>query len=832
LIKRLLISCIALLAALSVAGQTTKVRGGVYDAETGEPLPFVGIYFDGTTIGITSDLNGQFSIETRSKDAKVLTAQLLGYEPLSIPVPSGKFTEINFHLMPDRRQLDAAIVKPDDHYIKSILKKLDQSLSSNDPDLGPDWSSHLYSKIEFDVTNMEDLLKLGFLDRNIGFIKDYTDTSAITGKPFIPVMISENISDVYHSKDPSWTREVMRASHISGLEDDNAVRQFTGSYLLKSNFYKNSLGVFNLEIPNPAAASSHIFYNYFLVDSLQVEGRKTYVLRFHPKSLVTSPTLDGEMQIDAEDFGIRSVHAQLSPSSNVNWIRHINFNIINRRLPNGQWFYDEEHLFIDFSIVLSDKSKIVSFLANRNMKYEPPVFGPIKDRDALTSQESVIMRDVDTGDDQYWADSRPYKLSEREQGIYDMVEQVQETSLYKGTYGVVRTLVANYIEVKPWKVEFGRWARTFVYNDTEGFRIQLGGRTLKEFSKKVRLGGHVAYGFKDKKFKGDADVEIMFNRERTRKLTVSAKYDYQQFGSGTGVFTVPNMFSSIVARNHGNMSNMVRSASLLYEHEFCRELNAMLEVKQSRIWGNEKVPFMMRSTEMPGAIRRMDSFSVNEVHGQLRLSFDERVNRNFFKKTYLFTKYPVLTVDVQAGIPGITKDDIGYVKTWAAVTWKVPSSALGFGKFKLEGGAIWGSVPYPLLKLHEGNQTYFLDKSAFSCMDYFEFASDRWLTGYYVHNFNGFFLGKIPLIKKLDLREVVSARFAWGTLSPQNSRENAPLIFPANMKLQTLETPYVELGVGISNIFRILRVDAYWRVTHPREDGKNFTINVGLDVEF
>ena len=187
-------------------------------------------------------------------------------------------------------------------------------------------------------------------DKNVGFIREYADTSAITGKPFIPVMISENVSDVYHSKNPSWIREVMRASRISGLEEDNVVRQFTGSYLLKTNFYKPSIGVFNLEIPNPAAASSHIFYNYFLVDSLQVEGRKTYILRFHPKSLVTSPTLDGEMQFDAEDFGIRSVHAQLSPSSNVNWIRHINFEIVNRRLPGGQWFYDEEHLFIDFSV--------------------------------------------------------------------------------------------------------------------------------------------------------------------------------------------------------------------------------------------------------------------------------------------------------------------------------------------------------------------------------------------------------------------------------------------------------------------------------------------------
>ena len=275
---------------------------------------------------------------------------------------------------------------------------------------------------------------------------------------------------------------------------------------------------------------------------------------------------------------------------------------------------------------------------------------------------------------------------------------------------------------------------------------------------------------------------------------------------------------------------MVRTVDILYDHEFCREINSQLQLTQSRIWGNDLVKFTRRSD---GQVQ--DSYATNEIHGQLRFSFDERVSRGFFLKHYLFTKYPVILLDVYGGIPGIFKDDVGYLKTQATITWKVPSTAIGFGKFMLEGGAIWGQVPYTLLKLHEGNQTFFLDKSAFSCMDYFEFGSDRWLTGYYVHNFNGFFLGKIPLLKKLDLREVVTARFAWGTLSKANDSQHSLFLFPENMKLQTLEVPYVELGAGISNILRIIRVDAYWRVTHRRPQTNffsNFTINVGLDVEF
>ena len=837
MLKKVCFSLLLLGAVFCAAAQSTRVRGIIRDANTGEPLPFVSVYFDNTTIGISTDLDGHYSLETRSPEAKVLTASLIGYESLSIPVNQGVFSEINFRLRQDPRQLQAALIKPDNRYIKSILRKLDEAREVNDPDNAPDWNVRQYSKIEFDVQNLEELMRFHSLESSIGFVREYTDTSAITGRSYIPALISENISDVYHSQSPYFNREVMRASRISGLEEDNALRQFTGSYLLKTNFYKSSIGVFNLVIPNPAAASSNMYYNYFLVDSLQVEGRKTYVLRFHPKKLVTSPTLDGEMQIDAEDFGIRSVHAALSGESNVNWIRHINLDIQNRRLPSGRWFYGDERLFIDFSILLKDESRLISFLGNRHIVYEAPTFEPVSDPDALSSSEAVVMRNVLPGDDAFWDQVRPYQLSERERGIYRMVDQIKETSLYRGTYAVARTIIGNYYEVKPWKVEFGRWAQTFAYNDMEGFRMKIGGRTLKEFSHTVRLGGYVAFGFKDLRPKGEFTTELMLGREKTRKLTLDVKQDYIQFGGGS-VFTDQNMFSALLARSQSKKLSMVRYADLLYEHEFAPWFNASIQWRTQRVWsynGPDRSPDRVRF--IPSHLENIpenaqESFSMNTLHVGLRFSYDERVNRNYFVKTYLFTKYPVLMLDVTGGFKGITRDDFNFVKATANLSWKVPSTAIGFGRLQLEGGAIWGSVPYPMLKLHDGNQTFFLDRTAFSCMDYYEFVSDRWLTGYYEHNFNGFFLGKIPGIKKLDLREVATIRMAWGRLSDDNS-VHAPFHLLSSTNQQSIaRVPYLEAGIGISNIFRIIRVDAFWRLTHREDARKRFTINIGLDVEF
>ncbi len=824
MLKRIGITFLALCVALTAAAQgTTRVRGVVKDAETGEPLPFVGVYFDGTTIGISTDMDGRYSLETRSPQAKVLTAQIIGYESLSVKIQQGSFSEINFSLRPDPRQLNAAYVKPDNRYIRSILRKISQNLSVHDPDNAPDWSSRLYSKIELDATQMDGLMNIGFVDRHIGFMKEYADTSAITGQSFIPALISENVSDVYHSQDPSFQREVMRYSHMSGFKLENVLREYTGAHLLRANFFKPSIELFNLDIPNPVAAGSQVFYNFFLVDSLQVEGRKTYVLRFHPKKLVTSPTLDGEMHIDAEDYGIRSVHAALAKDANVNWIRHINFDIENRRTPEGRWFFDDERLFIDFSIATSDSSRIVSFLGRRQLSFQEPVYGPIQDQDALTSKNHVVERDVKQGDKELWAQIRPIPLESREQGIFDMVEEFQQTRFYKNTYAILHTLFAGFYRIPGTGIELGRWDHLVAYNPVEGFRMGVGGRTYEDFSKKVRLRGQVAYGFRDKKFKWMTSAEIMFRKELTRKLTLSAFHDYTQFGSGSRVLSAQSALGFAISRGP-NRQSMVRSFDVLYEHEFVPSVNAALEWTTTRVWSNPQVPF-----ERPdGTIQ--ESFSTNTIRAMLRFSKDEKLTRNTYVKTYLTSKYPVLTLDVTGGIKGITKDDFSFLRTSATIKWTTPSHALGFGHLYLEGGAIWGSVPYPMLKLHESNQTFYMDQTAFSCMNYYEFVSDRWLSGYYEHNFNGFFLGKIPYVKKLDLREVFTARVAWGTLSDANSI-HAPFRIPQDSG--TLETPYVELGVGISNILRVLRVDAFWRVTHRLPEAKkNFTVNVGFDIAF
>ena len=825
-IRHILLSLLLLAVPALVSAQVTRVRGKVTDAVTGEGIPYVTVYFNGTLIGTSTDPNGAYDLEATETEVRLLTAVINGYESRSAAIVDGKDQVVDFQLIPDGTT-DLATLQ-DTRYIRSILYNLGHNRSRHDPEALPAWEARLYSKVELAVANVDNFVGKALFRKRNDLIPEMRDTT-FTG--YIPVLFSEAILKRYHAVAPPVDKEIFEASRISGLDQQNVLRQFTGSSTLRMNFYRDILPVFNLSVPSPASSVGHLFYHYSLVDSLDIGGRKTYSISFVPKKMITSPTMEGRMEVDAEDFAIRAVNARLSPSANINWIRQLYVDSENVRRDDGTWFQDREHLFLDASVHLNDRVTVISVQMKRDIDYTDVTLGPFADMEALSGGDKVGVAEEPEKDLSWWEEARPAPLSAREQSIFTTAERFKERPSFRWISALSNMFVTGFLENTKYGIGYGPWDRTVTFNGTEGVRIQGGLRTTKEFSTKVRLGASLGYGFGDKEYKWSASSEFMLgdNQVRTHKLTFAANRDYQNLGRGSGVVTERNIVNSLLAPGGFDKQGLMFQAQVAHQYEFSPSFNSTLVLQHMRIYGNQDIPLIRPD----GSVA--PSFSVNQFHWTGRFSWDERVNRGVFEKAYIFTRYPILSVDLLGGVKGITSDDCSFLRGELTVDWRIPAGVLGFGRFHLNGGAILGSVPYPLLKLHEGNQSQLfgsptislLDKSAFSLMNFYEFGSDRWVTGFYEHNFNGLLLGIIPLIKKLDLREVVTVRGAWGTLSEQN-RSQAPFLLMEG--LQSLETPYVEAGVGIANIFHLLRVDCFWKLSH--RNGRDFAVNIGLDVDF
>ena len=820
----------------NASAQATKVKGRVTDASTGEGIPFAGIYFKNSTVGVSADIDGYFFLETRDT-LSLLSASILGYEEEVRKVTRHGFNEVNFSLKPIHSELNAAVVKPDDRYIRSILRKIEESKFRNNPEKRPMYNCDVYTKMELDVTNPESPMISKFLPKDFNFVYDYMDTSVVSGMPFLPVLISETTSKYYHRKDPPSNREIIKATRISGVDKNPVLAQFTGNMYVKTNFYDNYINIFQVEIPSPLSSSGTTYYNYYLVDSLNIEGRKTYKIRFHPSKWVSSPTFDGEMSIDAEEYALRDIHVRLKKGSNVNWVRDLTIDVENCRLEDSTWFYKQDKMYVDFSPTMRDSSKIVTFLGNRQIDYSNPDFVTSyrEDKDDISAQVQAG-KDVINNDEGYWQSVRPFPLSEKEKGIYNMVDSIKNVPLYKDVYALADMVVNGFLNTK--YVGFGPYSSLFSFNELEGGRVQLGIRTTKKLSRKFRLMGYAAYGFKDKTLKGGGTFEYMFNNQPTNKLVVSYKHDVMQLGKGPTIYGSGSLMSSILAKANSQKMSMVNDYALSWQKEWSQNFNMIIALESRRIFSNIFVPMVSPEGKI------FNSVGYNQAHMQLRFSKDEIVTRGTFEKHYMYSKYPVVTLDFIGSTKGIGKNEYSYFRPELSIHYTLPIPPIGLSKFDLNTGTIVGEVPYPMLKIHEGNGTYTFSRNSFACMDYYEFASDLWTTLFWEHNFKGFFLGKIPLLRRLQWREVASLRAAYGTIRKQNNGivgsedASAVMLFPE--KMGKLNRPYVEMGVGITNIFRFLRIDAFWRMTHRYEvkDGvkvphdNRFVLNFGLEFRF
>ncbi|MEG1950183.1 MAG: DUF5686 family protein [Odoribacter sp.] len=827
--KNIVLVILFILLAHLVDAQSTRVRGKVTDAKTGEILPLVNVFFTGTTTGMTTDFEGTYYLETRD-DVNELQASFVGYITKSVKINKGAFTTVNFQLEPQTFDLDEVKVTLGENPAHAILKNVSKNKYKNSPAHFPEYSCKTYTKMQLDLTNIKPGFKNKKLQKNFGFIFENMDTSIITGKAYLPVMISEASADYYYRRSPALSREVVKASRISGIEEDYSLAQFTGHLHVNVNLYENYIDIFEVRFASPLSDHGLLFYKYYLVDSLQIHGRKTYKIRFHPKSFST-PVLDGEVNIDSMTWALESAHVKMMKGLNINWIRHLVIDNQNQLMNDSIWFPKQDKIFADFSLVMSDSAKMVSFLGHRQIDYSDIQLKMEIPPEVLKMDNNVIIKnDVLKNDDHYWDTIRPYILSEKEKQIYGMVDSVKNVPLYQNIYDVITMVLGGYYNAN--KIEIGPYFKLLSFNKQEGCRFQFGGRTTADFSKKIRLYGYTAYGTTDERWKGGGGFDYSFNDLPTSLLSVSFKHDVVQLGAGINAFTEGNILSSIFSRGDNDRLSMVNQLNMNFEKEWRQGFSNTLGVQMRNIYSCSFVPFLQPDGQI------MPSIQSTLLRLNTRISKNEIMVRKSFDKYSLGSDYPVIGIDLSMGIKGIFENDYEFYRIVGSINYDFPISPIGKSEMVLTGGKILGKVPYPLLKLHEGNATYFYDTYAFSCMNYYEFASDTWFAFFYEHHFKGFFLGKIPLMKKLKWREVFVFKGLIGTLSDKNNgnlpNTDAILLFPAGMT--SVSKPYFETGVGIENIFRLFRVDAIWRLTHreshPGQEVQNFAINVSVFLNF
>ncbi|MFZ6009630.1 MAG: DUF5686 family protein [Bacteroidota bacterium] len=808
---------------VTLLGQQTIVKGKVTDANSGDPIPFVNVIFDGTTTGMTTDFDGNYSLKI-STPVDSISASYIGYRTRKKKITIGISQVVNFQLEEEVTNLQEIVFDAGENPAFAILRNVVRNKEKNDKRKLTAYEYDTYTKVEIDVDNISDKFKKKKIIQKITQVLDSVDRIAgEDGKPILPLFISESVSKYYYRDNPHLSFENILKSKINGvgIEDGTLVTQFIGTSFQEYNFYQNWLNIVSKEFVSPIADGWRLYYNFDLTDSVYIGGHFCYRLDFTPKS-PQDLAFTGTIWITKTDWALKQIDVTVGRQANLNFIEKIKIQQELEPTDNGgSWVPVKNRVLVDVSELTKFSAGMLAkfYTSNKNIVVNKPHEPSFYERPIVMAEDARQYEQ-----EEYWDTLRHEPLSETEKNVYKMIDTLQSIPVVKTYTDIIKIVVNGYY--KAGKVFLGPYISLFAVNDIEGFRLQGGFKTNIDFSKKWILGGSVGYGFKDDRAKYSFFVQNILSRDRWTTISIRHRSDLGRVGIDDESLADNYLF--LAAQRFGvfRRGYYFDESRFNFQRELFKGFTQRIAVRHSTF----KPVFNFGFHPQPEDSSSVNTYENAEIIVESRYARDELFILNDNDRLSLGTsRWPVITVRYTHGIKGIAGSDFNYDKLRLSVYKRIRFGPLGVGYMNVTGEYVYSTLPYPLLSLHLGNQTPVYAQITYNLMDYGEFISDRFVSMQYQHHFEGFLLNRIPLMRKLKWRLVGTANLIYGGMDSKNqaliatiTSDNQPTL-PAGY----LDNgkPYVELGYGVENIFKFFRVDFIHRLSYlDRPEARKFGV--------
>lgn len=840
---------------LSHAQSFTSASGIVKDSITGEPLPFVSVYFDGSTIGAMTDDNGTFTLQNNQGYTK-LAAASLGYDTKFIDLKPGKKNDnLEVLLKPTAFEISEVVVKPKrekytrkDNPAVELIKKVIAHKNDNRIEAKPEYQTEVYEKLSLSLDNFNPNLDKNKFLKKFKFIKNYLDTSEFNGKPILTVSVRENLSDFYYRKSPKAEKTIVRAKRMQGidktLDDGGGITSNLEEIFKSINIFDNNIPILLNRFVSPLSSTlATTYYHYYIMDTLDVGGDKCVDLAFVPANS-ESYGFTGRLYITLDgNYAVKKVLLNTPANINLNWVDKLRIEQEFKQMPDSTWVLDQENTFVNFYVVKGTQQLYAHQLRNYdnynfNVQNADSVFGLLG---ALH-----VLPEATAQPDTFWTHNRPIPLKEKEDALKDLLGQLRKVPAFNAIIKTAEILITGYIptanDKKVTKFDFGPMNTTFSANHLEGFRMRVGGMTTANLNPYWFASGYLAYGTNDRKIKYNLKLTHSFTKKEyhegenpVNNLSFIQEYDVYTPGQDFLFTSKDNIFVAWKVGEPVTKMQYIRKSVLQYEKEWLNGLTWKSWIMNQNNEAAGTLQYIKRDES--GNLYHIKDFTTSEIGTQLRFAPGERAYNGRSGKESVFNlskDAPVFKLSHQLGIKGVLGDDYNYNHTEISAEKRIWLSSFGHIDAQIKAGKVWDKVPFPLLILPNTNQSITIQPEAFHMMNALEFVTDQYVSFNATYYLKGWILNRIPGIKWLRLREVLSFNMIYGGLTDKNNPTLTPGLFLLPDGTQPLgSTPYMECSVGLENIFKILRIDYYRRLTyldHP--DIKKGGIRIALRFTF
>lgn len=824
--KRLVFSLLSLLTFISAFSQTA-IHGIVRDATTQQPLQSVSIYFKGGR-GVTSAADGSYSLTDISNKSTVVVFSYVGYKAISKTVAPNKEQTIdaalqvaegnNVTVKTNKRGKYSNRNNPAVELIRRVIDNKDKNKISSYNYV----QYEQYEKMEMSLTNKPEKLMNNKLFKNYKFILENQDTSTLEGKALLPVYLEENLSQKYYRKNPEKTKTYLLGNkkvNFGDYVDNNGISTYLQRLYENVDVYQNNISLLSNQFLSPIADMAPTFYRFYIRDTVEKEGVKLIRLSFSPKNLndllfkgTIFVTLDG-------NYSVQKINMSISKHANLNWVRQLAVNQDFEKGPDGRFHVIMSKTMAEFALTKGAKGGV---MGERTVSYKNFIINQPANDSVYRGDELVQLTSSANTPDSFWVQHRSPQLTETESKVYSNIDSLQNMRSYKRFMDIATLVLAGYKSAGP-AYEVGPVSAFYSFNPVEGFRLRAGGRSTPKFSKSIYFENYVAYGFKDEKFKYFLSGTYSLNHKSIygyplNYIKLGFQHDTKIPGQEIQFVQEDNFLLSFKRGNNDKwLYNDIFKAE--YVREFARNFSITIGFKN---WKQTPAGSITYVKEKGFEKTTIPDVTTSELSAEFRWAPHEQFYQGKVYRTPIFNKYPIFKFRYTAGIKGLMNGEYNYHNINLNIQKRFYLSQLGYTDVTAEGGYIFGKVPFSLLTIHHANQTYSYQLNSYNMMNFMEFVSDRYAAVNADHYFNGFLFNKVPLLKKLKLREVIAAKVLWGGVRDENNPaiNNDLFKFPVDAKtgLPTTyslgSTPYVEVSAAVANIFKLLRVDVVKRVTY------------------
>jgi hypothetical protein len=786
-----------------------QITGVVKDRE-GQVMPDVNVYIDNTYKGTTTNFDGVFKLEVTGYKDRDLVFKHLGYKTLKQNIKTLLNEEkVEIVLSPTQTNLDEVIVNSNENpAIRIIQNAIDHRQSNLAKRLS--YKADFYSKGLWKVENVPEKI----LGQEVGDLNGSLDSTR-SGI----VYLSETVSKIAFEA-PDNFKENIIASKISG--NDNGF-SFNSAQDFKNSFYKNTIEV-NVDLVSPIADYAFDYYRYKLKGVFYEENgfavNEIQVIPKRKNDKVLSGTIfiiDDSWELYGIDLDTTGESINVAPLESLNFKQNFTYNTTDE-------FWVMISQSFEFNWKLFGISGSGRFVASYNNYDFKPKF-----EDGFFSNEiKSFEKYANQKDSLYWQNNRPLPLTNEEFRDYqkkDSVQLVRNSKKYKdsvdqannrfklldpikGYYwqNSTQNISANYEGVLGFN--------TINFNTVQGFNLNTSFNftkrdTLNGYDKFWRLGADVNYGFSDERFRAVGTFTKKFNNFSRPYLTLRGGVEATEINSSNTTsnigFNIAAIFFEenflklydrqfIEATYSQEVINGIRaSANLSYQRR-----KALVNERNEQVFNNDNGGFTSNNPLAPEAFGSV----LFPTHHILKLNLSAQIR---FGQTYTKTprgkynnfsnRYPTILVNYQKGF-GNTETGFDYHSFKTSLRHNLNLSRFGELSYQINGGFFLNEEGMSFLdfKHLNGNQTRVNrgdnNVARFNLLPYYERSTNqRYSEFLFEHNFEGFIMNRIPVLKYLKSNLILGSK---------SSFINGQL-------------PYHEFSVGLDRLgfgkFRFLRLD-------------------------